>query len=98
MASRTVTVYPANGEKFVVFKSIDGVTQVNDLEVRDSHFIGVEAANYHERIIKTYHELECSGQLREMGPRQKRAIRDLHTHAQNPAFWPAHYTKEERGV
>ena len=90
---RSVTVYRENTstgevEKFEVSGSTD----------RGTHYIGVEADNYHERIIKTYHELECKGQLREMGPRQKQAIRDLHTHAQNPAFWPSHYTKDERGV
>lgn len=92
--SRSVTVYRENKATGEVEK-IDVTNRPDSARMQ---FLGMEGVNYHENIIRTYHELECQGKLRDMGPREKRAIRDLHTHAQNPAFWPSHYTKDERGV
>lgn len=46
-----------------------------------------KGVDYHQRIINTYYELECRGELREMSPSSKQFVRDVHTYAQNPAYW-----------
>lgn len=45
--------------------------------------------DYHEQIKRTYYELECAGKLNDMSPRSKAFVRDVHTYAQNPAYWDA---------
>jgi hypothetical protein len=85
-SSRTITVYPTKGEKFDVLRERDGVTElINEDALRPRG--GLDAENYHQRIIRTYHELECAGQMNDHSPRQKQAIRDLHVAAQIPAYW-----------
>jgi hypothetical protein len=44
------------------------------------------APNFHENIIKTYHQLEERGELK-MGAREKTAVRDCHTYAQDKRYW-----------
>lgn len=43
--------------------------------------------DYHENIIRTYHQLECEGKLGDMSARTKSFVRDVHTYAQTPAYW-----------
>lgn len=45
------------------------------------------APNFHENVINTYYQLEQQGKLREMGGREKTAIRDLHRLAQDPRYY-----------
>jgi hypothetical protein len=86
---REITVYPSTGEKFVAFRQVDGVTEVLDKNALKPGAVCDESQfNYHERINRTYYELECAGKLNDMSPRQKERIRDVHRHAQNPAYWP----------
>lgn len=89
MATKSITIYRENKTTGEVEK-----LPVVDLRPRG----GIDSVNFHERIIRTYHELEQAGQLREMGPREKQRIRDIHSYAQNPHYWPSDYTKDERGV
>ena len=88
---REVTIYRLNKQ----------TNEVEKIPVGDSLLLnrGQVARNYHERILQTYHELECAGDLKEYGPRQKENIKRIHTDAQNPAYWPDynewHNPKEE---
>lgn len=70
----TVTVYPEDRPKYTVNK--------DDLKERDE-----PALNFHQRIIKTYYELECKGQLNDQSPEEKQFIRKVHEDAQHPEYW-----------
>jgi hypothetical protein len=97
-SSRTVTVYRnTNGsvEKCDVYRKRDGILEVvNEDALRP--YGGNDAQDYHERIIRTYHELECRGELNDMSPRQKQRVRDLHEYAKQPGYWGAGYEHEYR--
>ena len=71
---RLVTVYHADGTKDVRPKD----------ELPERYEV---ALNFHERIIKTYHDLEVAGQLNDMSPEQKQRTRQVHEDAQNPEYW-----------
>jgi hypothetical protein len=75
---KTITVYSTDLKTGECIK-----TQVDRSPVART----TEGENYHQRIINTYHELECQGKLGDMSAREKTFARDVHTHAQNPAYW-----------
>ena len=81
MAKRTF-IYPLNAET-----GKHEAVEVSTVTARGLAF-GNEGDNYHERIIKTYHELECAGKLNDMSPRAKQYVRDIHRYAQQPGYWP----------
>ena len=77
-----------------VYREVNG--KVEKETVHDVPPINVAAVSYHERLIKTYHELECEGKLNGMSPREKQRTRDIHTYAQDPSYWPPNTFTEDR--
>lgn len=80
-----------------VYREING--KVEKECVTDApRYGGLDVDNYHQRIINTYHQLECEGKLGTMSTAAKKFVRNVHTYAQEPGYWPSDYSKEERGV
>lgn len=88
MSRRLIIVYPEKGEKYVAYDKINGVTVTNNEDaLRPVGGCDPSKFDYHQRIRRTYHELECAGKLNDMSPRQKQRINDVHMRAQDPAYW-----------
>jgi hypothetical protein len=75
---RSITIYREN----------KSTGEVEKIEVtREPVEQRTEGENYHQRIINTYHELECEGKLGDMSTKAKKFVREVHEHAQQPGYW-----------
>ncbi len=72
--ARTRIVYHADGTKEETTRRYQGDGSLHP--------------DFHENIIRVYHQLECEGKLTpRMNGRSKTMIRDLHTLAQTKEYW-----------
>lgn len=67
-----------------VYRERSGEVEKIATDMRDPVLPPVD---YHEGIIRTYHQLECEGKLGNMSAKAKRYVRDIHTYAQTPEYW-----------
>ena len=84
--AKTVTVY----------REVNGKVEKETVHDKPPPILVGAGISYHERLIKTYHELECEGKLNGMSPREKQRTRDIHTYAQDPGYWPPYTFTEDK--
>jgi hypothetical protein len=77
-----------------IYREVNGEVIKIEVNPDDLHPRHEEALNFHQRIIKTYYELEREGKLDDMSPAQKARTRQIHEDAQIPAYWGEGYEKE----
>jgi len=79
---RSLTIYHKDGTKTIL--------QNNEARVsRESYEASSgEGKDYHAHFIECNKRAEAAGALDKMSLRERQYIKDVHTYAQQPGYWP----------
>lgn len=80
---RTRIIYHPDGSKTVMHQA-----GAQSRESYESHTGGDK--NFHEHLLECNKRAESAGELDRMSLRERQYIKDVHTHAQQPGYWPDH--------
>jgi hypothetical protein len=79
---RTLIIYHKDGTKTV----LSGDAPARPRESYES--LTGEGKNFHEHFIECNKRAEAAGELSKMSHRERQYIKDVHTYAQQPGWWP----------